>query len=185
MMLSDKSGTAQTNNPPLDPQRVGVSSTCGGLVVLLADLWGNTMYAPSETSTTSAVSEVPVRVRVGPAEAKRQQLERRDFENKQRLLGYQLMKYREQCAQQEQMALRERKLKKALDDVRRRQEDEREAIAAHIRSKDNCLNRMMSHRKLQQQVNLESERLREQHRQAHRDRYHNRFTSWRPLTTCR
>ena len=115
-------------------------------------------------------------------EAKRRQLERRDFENEQRLLGYQLMKYGEQCAQQEQVALRERKLKKALDDVRRRQEDEREAIAAHIQSKDNRLNRMMSHRKLQQQVNLESERLREQHRQAHRDRYHNRQAFYKLAT---
>ena len=36
------------------PWPVGIQAADGGLVVLLADLWGDAMYAKSERSTTSA-----------------------------------------------------------------------------------------------------------------------------------
>ena len=48
------------------PWPVGVQASDGGLVVLLADLWGDAMYAKSERSTNSAGSEVPVPVPAGP-----------------------------------------------------------------------------------------------------------------------
>ena len=48
------------------PWPVGVQAADWDLVVLLADVWGDAMYAKSESSTTSAVSGVPVPVRAGP-----------------------------------------------------------------------------------------------------------------------
>ena len=49
------------------PWPVGGQTADGGLVVLLADLWGDAMYAKSEKSTTGAASAVRVPVQAGPA----------------------------------------------------------------------------------------------------------------------
>ena len=48
------------------PWPVGSQATDGGLVVLLADLWGDAMYAKIQSSTTSAASAVPVPISAGP-----------------------------------------------------------------------------------------------------------------------
>ena len=48
------------------PWPVDVQAADAGLVVLLADLWGEAMYAKSERSTKSAASDVLVPVRAGP-----------------------------------------------------------------------------------------------------------------------
>ena len=48
------------------PWPVGVQAADGGLVVLLADLWGDAMYSKSVRSTSSAASTVLVPVRAGP-----------------------------------------------------------------------------------------------------------------------
>ena len=48
------------------PWVVGAQAADGGLVVLLADLWGDAMYARSETSTKSALLAVRVPAREGP-----------------------------------------------------------------------------------------------------------------------
>ena len=45
------------------PWSIGIRAANGGLVALLADLWGNAMYAKTEGSTTSAASAVLAPVR--------------------------------------------------------------------------------------------------------------------------
>ena len=46
---------------------VGGQTADGGLVLLLADLWGDAMHAKSEKSTTGLASKVPVPVQAGSA----------------------------------------------------------------------------------------------------------------------